>query len=182
MSSISMGTKAERFRRASVSYASRSIVMVLTAMQSAQSRADPEVVIHADTSYLIDLLGEQSRGKSGKASAFLEEHAADHLVASVFVVCELEAGAAHATSSDGEQARLRALFQVLTVVYPDERFAPVYADALVTMQRVRKTVDTMDLLIAAGAVVDGAALVTANHRHFDVIPGLRVLGYRDAAR
>ena len=35
----------------------------------------------------------------------------------------------------------------------------------------------MDLLIATSAVVDGAALVTANRRHFDVIPGLEVFGY-----
>ena len=139
-------------------------------------------MIHADTSYLIDLLREQARGTGGKATAFLEEHAADHLVASVFVVCELEAGAAQAASSDRERARLRAMLQVLTVVYPDERFAPVYADALVKLQRARKTVATMDLLIATGAIVDDAALVTANLRHFDVIPGLKVLGYRDGAR
>ena len=134
-------------------------------------------MIHTDSSYLIDLLREQARGKSGKASAFLEKHATDHLVASVFVVCELEAGAANASSTNREQARMRALFQALTVVYPDERFAPVYGDALIKLQRAGKSVDTMDLLIATSAVVDSAALVTANRRHFDVIPGLEVFGY-----
>lgn len=134
-------------------------------------------MIHTDSSYLIDLLREQARGKSGKASAFLDEHATDHLVASVFVVCELEAGAANASSTDRELARVRALFQALTVVYPDERFAPVYGDALIKLQRAGKSVDTMDLLIATSAVVDNAALVTANRRHFDVIPGLEVFGY-----
>lgn len=140
------------------------------------------MVIHTDSSYLIDLLREQAKGKTGRASAFLEAHAADALVASVFVVCELEAGAALAASPDREQARLRALVQVLTVVYPDERFAPAYGDALVTLHRAKKTVDTMDLLIATSAVVDDAVLVTANRKHFDMIPGLRVLGYRDDAR
>ena len=80
------------------------------------------MVIHADSSYLIDLLREQARGKPGRASAFLDAHATDHLAASVFVVCELEAGAANASSSDREQARVRALFQVLTVVYPRRAF------------------------------------------------------------
>lgn len=136
------------------------------------------MVIHADSSYLIDLLREQARGKRGRASDFLEAHATDQIVSSVFVVCELEAGAANALSTDREQARVRALFQVLTVVFPDERFAPVYADALVKLQRTGKTVATMDLLIATSAVIDGAALVTANRRHFDVIPGLKVLGYQ----
>jgi len=123
------------------------------------------MMIHADSSYLIDLLREQARGKSGRASAFLEAHATDHLVASVFVVCELEAGAASASSTDREQARVRALLQVLTVVYPDERFAPIYGDVLVRLQGMGKTVKTMDLLIATSAVVDGAALVTANRKH-----------------
>ena len=138
-------------------------------------------MIHTDSSYLIDLLREQARGKGGRASAFLEAHAADELVASVFVVCELEAGAALAPAPDREQARLQAVFQVLTVVYPDERFAPAYGDALATLHRARKTVHTVDLLIATSAVVDDAVLVTANRKHFDMVPGLRVLGYRDNA-
>lgn len=135
------------------------------------------MVIHADSSYLIDLLREQTRGKSGKATAFLEEHAADRLLASVFVVCELEAGAANASSPDREQARLRALLQAVTVVYPDERLAPVYGDVLFMLQRTGKTVDTMDLLIATTALVEEASLVTGNRKHFDMIPGLEVLGY-----
>jgi predicted nucleic acid-binding protein len=39
------------------------------------------------------------------------------------------------------------------------------------------SVDTMDLLIAAAAVLEEAPLVTRNTRHFAKVPGLRVVGY-----
>lgn len=135
------------------------------------------MVVHADSSFLIDLLREQTRRRRGHATAFLEEHASDRFVASVFAACELEAGAAGSTSPDREQARVHALFQALPVAYPDERFAPVYAETLTALHRRGKTVAAMDLLIATAALVDDVALVTANRRHLDMIPGLKVLGY-----
>lgn len=140
------------------------------------------MVIHLDSSFLIDLLREQARGRTGAATAFLETHASDRLLASVFVVCELEAGAARASSPDAERARLRALMQPLMASYPDERFAPEYGDLLSTLRARGRTIDTMDLLIATAAVVDRAALVTANRKHFESIPGLNLLDYRAGGR
>jgi tRNA(fMet)-specific endonuclease VapC len=135
------------------------------------------MVIHLDSSYLIDLLREQARGTTGRATSFLEKHASDHFVTSVFVVCELEAGAANAASPDREQARVRVLLQAINVLYPDERFAPAYGELLVTLYKAGKTPSTMDLLIATAAVVDGAPIATANRRHFADIPGLDLLSY-----
>ncbi len=135
------------------------------------------MVIHVDSSYVIDLLREQLRGTDGKATAFLEHHASDRLFASVFVVCELEAGAANASSPSRELARVRSLLQAMAVVYPDERFAPAYGEVLVKLQRIGRTMSTMDLLIATAAIVDEAPLVTANRKHFEHTPGLEVLGY-----
>jgi predicted nucleic acid-binding protein len=135
------------------------------------------MVIHADTSFIIDLLREQRRGKPGQAAAFLAAHAADHIAIPVFVACELEAGAANAAEPEREQARLRTLLRAVDMVYPDDRFAAVYGDLLVRVQRAGRTITTMDLLIATGASVDGAAVVTANARHFRVVPGLTVLEY-----
>jgi tRNA(fMet)-specific endonuclease VapC len=134
-------------------------------------------VIHADSSYLIELLREHARGTHGRATAFLEQHASDRLVASVFVVCELEAGAANASSPSRELARVRTLLQAMEVVYPDERFAPVYGEVLIKLQRTGRAMSTMDLLIATAAVIDDASLVTANRKHFENTPGLEVLGY-----
>jgi predicted nucleic acid-binding protein len=46
------------------------------------------------------------------------------------------------------------------------------------MQRAGQTIGTIDLLIATTAVVDGVPLLTGNRRHFEAMPGLRVLSYR----
>jgi tRNA(fMet)-specific endonuclease VapC len=135
------------------------------------------MVIHADTSYLIDLLREQTRRRPGRATAFLEQHADDRVMTSMFAVCELEAGASLASAPDRERARLRTLLQVMTVVYPDDRLPMLYGDVLGALRRSGSTVAAMDLLIAALAIVEGAALVTANQRHFLTIPGLVVLDY-----
>jgi tRNA(fMet)-specific endonuclease VapC len=135
------------------------------------------VVIHLDTSFVIDLLREQARRRPGSATAFLEDHASDRLWISIFVACELEAGARSAASPDRERARLLALLQVMAPVYPDERFAPAYGDLLAALKRTGRTIATMDLLIGTAALVDGASLVTANRRHFGLIPGLPVLDY-----
>lgn len=139
------------------------------------------MVIHVDTSFVIDLLREQARGNPGAASTFLEAHASDHLRASVFVSCELEAGAGGSSSPIAERARLRALMQPLTVSFPDERFAAEYGDTLHAVRTGGRTIDTMDLLIAVSAMIDRASLVTANAKHFSAVPGLVVLDHRRRA-
>ena len=50
------------------------------------------MILHLDTSFLVDLLRERARGVEGAASAFLARHLEDELCASVFVACELLLG------------------------------------------------------------------------------------------
>lgn len=135
-------------------------------------------MIHLDSAFLIDLMREQRRRRPGPATAWLEAHAHEDLGASVFVVCELEAGAARADDPDRERARLHAVLQAVAIAYPDERFASVYGDLLTRVLSSGRTISAMDLLIGTAAVVDNVALLTANRRHFDPIPDLRLLLYR----
>jgi predicted nucleic acid-binding protein len=65
-------------------------------------------VIHPDTSFLVDLLREQARGP-GPASRWLEAQAATPLAVSVFVQCELEAGAANSAHPARERERIRQI-------------------------------------------------------------------------
>jgi predicted nucleic acid-binding protein len=134
-------------------------------------------VIHLDTSFLIDLLREQVKG-SGPATRWLEDQAATPLGASIFVECELEAGASNAAHPSRERERIRQLLAALAVVPPGERFAPLYGSVLVDIHRRGKAISTMDLLIATTALESGAPLLTANRKHFDVVPDLAVLTYR----
>ncbi len=137
---------------------------------------------HLDTSFVVDLLREQARGAGGPATAWLEAHPEEPLAVSVFVACELEAGASRATHPAREQPRVRALLDAVTVVYPDDRFAPRFGAALAAILGAGRSIATMDLLIATSALLEGAPLITANRRHFEVVPGLVVIGYRAHVR
>jgi tRNA(fMet)-specific endonuclease VapC len=135
-------------------------------------------VIHLDTSFLIDLLREQSRGAAGPATAWLDKEASTALGASLFVHCELYAGAAGAAHPAREQERIRGLLASIALVLPSDSFAARYGATLVHVQRTSKNISTMDLLIATAALEERAPLVTANRRHFSVVPDLQILSYR----
>jgi predicted nucleic acid-binding protein len=134
-------------------------------------------VIHLDTTFLVDLLREQARSP-GPASRWLEAQAATPLAVSVFVHCELEADAANAAHPARERERVRQILAAVTLVGPGESFAAAYGATLVDILRRGKSIATMDLLIATTALEGAAPLLTANRRHFDVVPDLTVLTYR----
>ena len=132
---------------------------------------------HLDTSFLVDLLREQQRRTPGPASEWLETHADESVGASVFVACELEAGAGRAAHPDGERRRLRELASI-TIAYPDDRYAPVHGDTLARMLLRGRSIATMDLLIATTALVESVPLLTGNRRHFEHVPDLRVISFK----
>jgi tRNA(fMet)-specific endonuclease VapC len=134
-------------------------------------------MIHLDTSFLVDLLREAGRGGEGPASSFLASAQDQELGISVFVACELSAGAAMSTRPTQEKRRVDQLCAGLHVEYPDERFPAAYGSLLASQQRSGNRISTMDLLIATAAVLADAALVTRNTRDFSRVPDLVVLGY-----
>ncbi len=135
-------------------------------------------MIHLDSAYLIDLLRETTRGRPGPALDFIEDVPdAETLAVSVHVVAELRAGAELSRRPLQEHEELDRLFSGLVVAYPDERFAMVYGRLLAAVQRTRRTIAAMDLLIATAAVLDDAPLVSRNVKDFSRVPGLRVLPY-----
>lgn len=134
-------------------------------------------MIHLDTSFLIDLLREAARSADGPASRFLATVPTEELGISVFVACELAAGAAMSQKPTQEQHRVEQLCAGLHVDYPDERFPAVYGSLLAAQERGRGRVSTMDLLIATSAVLARAPLVTRNAKDFSCVPGLDVLSY-----
>ena len=134
-------------------------------------------MIHLDTSFLIDLLREAAGGREGGASRFLAGVEDEELGISVFVACELAAGAALSARPTQEQRRVDQLCSGLHVDYPDERFPAAYGSLLASQQRRHGRISTMDLLIATTAILAEASLVTRNSRDFSRVPDLVVLGY-----
>ena len=133
-------------------------------------------MIHLDTSLLIDLLRETTLERPGPAFDVMESIADDEILGvSVHVVCELRAGPELSRRAIKEHETVDQLLGGLLVVYPDDRFAPIYGRVLATMKKA--TPPAMDLLIATAALVDDAPLITRNVRDFTRIPGLRVIRY-----
>ena len=135
-------------------------------------------MIHLDSSFLIDLTRETTRGRPGGALDFIEHLPDDEtLGASVHVVSELRAGAELSRRLLQEHEELDRLLSGLVVAYPDARFGPAYGRLLAAITRSGRPIAAMDLLIATAALVDDAPLVTRNLKDFSRVPGLRVLGY-----
>lgn len=134
-------------------------------------------MIHLDTSFVVDLLRETRRRHPGRATALQSRLEHEELGLSVHVVCELLAGAELSAHRSEERRRVLDVCLATAIAYPDERFAPAYAELLASLQRTRQTVGTMDLLIATAAIVGGAALVTRNAREFRRIPSLELIEY-----
>ncbi|HEY3202856.1 MAG TPA: type II toxin-antitoxin system VapC family toxin [Thermoanaerobaculia bacterium] len=134
-------------------------------------------MIHLDTSFLVDLLRETARGKEGPASRLLASVQDEELGASVFVACELAAGAAISKRPVEEKRRVDQLFAALQMDYPDEHFPNAYGSLLAALELGNGRIAAMDLLIAASAVLAGAPLVTRNAKDFQRVPGLEVRTY-----
>lgn len=134
-------------------------------------------MIHVDTSFLVDLMREAARGEPGPATRFLESRPEEVLGASVFVLCELAAGAELARDTARERERVARLGESLETVNPDTTFAATYGRLLARMQRAGVQIGTMDLLIGTAALEGGVPLVTRNRKDFEKIPGLDVLTY-----
>lgn len=129
-----------------------------------------------DTAFVVDLLREQRRTIDGRAHKKLRQLGETPVQLSFFVVCELEAGASLHHSQE-ERQRVYHICEQSEIVYPDERFAPVYGVTLAELKRQRVTVATMDLLIGVQALVDSDTIITRNLRHFQKISNLRVEDY-----
>lgn len=134
-------------------------------------------MIHLDTSFLVDLLRETSRGRPGTASARLRELEDEELAISVYVACELQAGAELSQAPAAERGRIAALCAGLEIVLPDLQFPARYGALLAHLERRGDRIGAMDLLIATAAVGASAPLVTRNVRDFARVPGLRILAY-----
>ena len=134
-------------------------------------------MIHLDTTFLVDLLRERGRDATGPASQWLGEHQDDELAISVFVACELYNGAERSTRPDMETEKVRSVCEAVHLIYPDEHLPPVYGRVLADLQRRGETIAAMDLLIATTCLCHEAPLLTRNRRHFERVPGLRLLAY-----
>ena len=125
-----------------------------------------------DTTFCIDLMRERRRGSPGPATRKLRELADTPLHVSLFVACELHAGARLATRATEELARVEKLLDLVELVLPDATFAVAYGEAEAALRRKGQPIPTMDLLIGVLAKQHGLPLLTRDATHLSRIPGL----------
>ena len=130
-----------------------------------------------DTTFCIDLMREQHRQADGPATAKLRALGNARLYVSVFVLCELQAGARLAQHPRRELRRVELLADSLNIVYPEATFAVAYGELEAHLRRHGTPVPTMDLLIGATAKNHGLPLLTRDAVHFALLPGLVIEPY-----
>jgi tRNA(fMet)-specific endonuclease VapC len=130
-----------------------------------------------DTSYCIDLMRERMRHENGPASRKLLELADVGLYMSVFVACELQAGACMAARPAEELRKVGRLAEHVELVFPDRSFAVAYGEAEALLRRKGHPIPTMDLMIGVQAKLFGMPLLAGRDSHFRKIQGLIVEDY-----
>jgi tRNA(fMet)-specific endonuclease VapC len=130
-----------------------------------------------DTSFCIDLMRERHRGEEGPALRKLASLGQTPLYLSLFVLCELNAGARLSSRPEEEIRKVQRLSELVEVVLPDRAFAVAYGETEAFLRGRGMIIPTMDLLIGIAAKVYGLPVVTRDAVHFAKIPGLVVEQY-----
>ncbi len=130
-----------------------------------------------DTSFCIDLMREQHKRGRGPATTKLTELGDTPLYASLFVLCELQAGARLSAHPRRELRKLELLAGRLEIVLPDQTFPVAYGEIESHLRKNGTPIPQMDLLIGTMAKSHGLPLLTRDDDHFGLIPGLVVETY-----
>jgi predicted nucleic acid-binding protein len=125
-----------------------------------------------ETTFLIDLERELSRGEDGRAQVFLAEHPSASLHITFTVAGELAAGLP--LDVRGRWEEFLAPFRVLPCT---QDVCWEYGQAYRYLKANGLLISANDLWIGATALAFDQPLVTRNERHFQRIPRLRVMGY-----
>ena len=125
-----------------------------------------------ETTFLVDLDREISRGITGAAQQFLERHADEHLHITFTIAGELAAGPRVADRENWE-----ALVSPFRILELNRDVCWEYGRAYRYLRDNGLLIGANDLWIAATGLAYQAPVVTRNERHYRRVPGLNVLTY-----
>jgi tRNA(fMet)-specific endonuclease VapC len=133
--------------------------------------------VFIDTSFCIDVMKESRQGRKGPALRKLISLGETPLYMSLFVACELQAGAQMSDNPRTELRKVEMFSELVEIVLPDRSFAVAYGEAEAFLRKNGKTIPTMDLLTGVMAKQFGLPLLTSDENHYRRIPGLVVETY-----
>ena len=127
-----------------------------------------------DTTFLIDLQKERSRGEpDGPAHRFLGADPDLELHLSATALGEFAEG-----FDDSDDPVLRTVRELHVLLPIDEQTALAYGRVARSLRQRGTLIGTNDLWIAAGSLQHELPLVTANAAEFGRVSGLEVVAYR----
>jgi tRNA(fMet)-specific endonuclease VapC len=133
--------------------------------------------VFPDTSFCIDLLREQRRGERGPAESKLELLGRTPLLISLFVLCELRAGAEMSSNPRLELSSVVRLVEGFEIVSPTPPFAVLYGEIVASLLKNGTPIPRMDVLLGVMAKSFGMPVLTRDAKHFSKIPGLLIEAY-----
>ena len=125
-----------------------------------------------ETTFLIDFEREVIRATEGPAHGLLERHAGHRLYITPTVAGELAAGA-----SMSDRAHWEAFVAPFHMLPLDREVCWHYGNAFRYLQANGLLIGANDLWIAAAGLAHRVPVVSRNVRHFERVPGLKVVAY-----
>jgi predicted nucleic acid-binding protein len=99
------------------------------------------------------------------------------LLISLFVLCELRAGAEMSSNPQRELSSVVRLVEGFEIVSPAPPFAVLYGEIVAALLRNGTPVPRMDVLLGVMAKSFGMPVLTRDMNHFSKIPGLVIEAY-----
>lgn len=125
--------------------------------------------------YLIDTNIIIYRLKNlGNVNANFLKNKDNHMSLSVISYGELVFGAKKSKAVEKNMETVNAIKSIFPLLEITSEIMNIFGEIKVYTQKIGKTIDDMDLLIAATAITNNFTLVTHNTKHFENIPNLKV--------
>jgi tRNA(fMet)-specific endonuclease VapC len=107
----------------------------------------------------------------------LSEHLHDSMAISVVTLMELYYGAYKSVKILPNLARIRTIENAFEVMPIGHEIAQTFGELKTNLEKQGTPLDDFDLILAACALTHNCTLVTNNVKHFDRVPGLRLMNW-----
>ena len=134
-----------------------------------------QVVLEKIVHYLIDTNIIIYRLKNlGNVNANFLKNKDKHMSLSVISYGELVFGAKKSKAVEKNMETVNAIKSIFPLLEITSEIMNIFGEIKAYTQKIGKTIDDMDLLIAATAITNNFTSVTHNMKHFENIPNLKV--------
>ena len=125
--------------------------------------------------YLIDTNIIIYRLKNlGYVNAHFLKNEDKHMSLSVVSYGELVFGARKSKAVEKNMETVNVIKSIFPLIEITSEIMNIFGEIKAYTQKIGKTIDDMDLLIAATAITNNFTLVTHNTKHFENIPNLKI--------